>query len=165
MHVQQSCIGIDLSNLTSFPVFTLQRVLLLIGADSSHQQLLSQAMQLKIPAPTVLWEHSTALDAKSFPRISPSRCINLVSHGWARESPRDAVTAETLQSRYSFCVLTIHFRTALGFSPHSIQDLSIFNDSHLDEERRKKQHLLILQRDHRDTKGVFLTRGMRDEQN
>lgn len=66
-----------------------------------------------------------------------------------------------------FHVLTIHFHTALDFSPHSIQDLSIFNDSHFwdwDEAGRKKKHFLSLQRNPRDTKGLPPVSRMWDEQ-
>lgn len=69
----------------------------------------------------------------------PADGINLVSRGWERESPGDAVTAQTLQRRSFFCVLTIHFHTALNFPPHSVWDLRTSRESHLFEAGIRKR--------------------------
>lgn len=138
MHVQHNCVGRDLNNLTSSPVFTPQHLLLGIGADSCLQRFLTQAIQLKIVTPTVLGEHRTALCTKHFLRTFPSRWHKFSELWMGKGIPRDAVTAQTLQSSF-FCVLTIHFHTVLNLSPYSVWDLSISKESHLFEAGMRKR--------------------------
>lgn len=69
--------------------------------------------------------------------------MHLVNHEWEREPPRDAVTAETLQSTYYLCPYN-HFHTALDFSSHSIWDLSIFNETRLSVAEMKKGEIALL---------------------
>lgn len=138
MHVQQNCTGINLSNLTSSPVFTFHHVLLVIGADSSCQQFLNQTMKRKIPTPTILWEHNTALGTKRFPRTSPSRWHKRSEPWMAKRIPKRCSDSTDTAKQILFLCPHNPFLHSSTLFPHSIQDLSIFNESHFSNTRIRK---------------------------